>query len=163
MDSAFEWQREMDFREEQHERFSECPVEVIHVVFGMSVSRLLIPSVHRRGAHDVAQIAGAVARWNTHASAQRDGEVSEVPTNAAPLGIGIPCCLGRARMLVIERDAIRHNRRSPSPAANPSECARTGTTPHSIADRSRSSGCRGDRSGPPPATVPVHAARPAGI
>ena len=61
--------------------------------------------IHRRRVErhaDVAEIAGAVARRNVHAAAQRDREVGEVPAHAALLGIGIPRRLGRAR--------VRHSR-----------------------------------------------------
>ena len=65
--------------------------------------------IHRRilGWHaDVPQIAGAVARRNIHAAAQRDRKVGKVAAHAASLGMGVPCCFGRARVLVTERDAI---------------------------------------------------------
>ena len=65
--------------------------------------------IHRGilGRHaDVAEIAGAVARRNVHAAAQRDGEVGEVPANAAPLVMGIPRRSGPARVLVTEPHAV---------------------------------------------------------
>src|SRR6202044_3938762 len=46
--------------------------------------------VHWRvvGGHaDIAEIAGAVARWHVHAAAQRDREVGEVPAYAPLLGV----------------------------------------------------------------------------
>jgi hypothetical protein len=55
---------------------------------------------------DIAEVAGAVARRNVHAAAQRDREVSEVPAHAASLVMNILRRLGRAGVGVAENDAI---------------------------------------------------------
>jgi hypothetical protein len=46
--------------------------------------------VGRRNA-DVAEIAGAVARWNVHAAAERDGEMRIVAADAI-LEYAVPSC-----------------------------------------------------------------------
>src|SRR6185436_11695546 len=63
--------------------------------------------IHRaigRGHADVAEIAGAIARRNVHAAAEGDGEMRVVATHALAFMEGVPGRLGRARMLVAERD-----------------------------------------------------------
>ncbi len=65
--------------------------------------------IHRRIVErhsDVAEIAGAVACRNIHVSAKRDSKVGKITAHTAPLGIGIPGCLGRARVLIAERYAL---------------------------------------------------------
>src|SRR5450432_173658 len=56
--------------------------------------------IHGRGDRwhaDVAQVTGGVAGRNVHASAQRDGEVGEVPADAHALLVGLESRAGRAR------------------------------------------------------------------
>ena len=65
--------------------------------------------IHRRMQRwnaDVAEIAGAVARRDAHAAAQRHGEVREVPADAAPLAERLPCGPGRPGRRVVERDVV---------------------------------------------------------
>ena len=61
--------------------------------------------IHRRYA-DIAQIAGAVARRDIHAAAERDRQMGEVPTHAGALLIGFPGGLGRTRVLVAEGEVV---------------------------------------------------------
>jgi len=60
----------------------------------------------RRRNSDVAEIAGAVARWNVHAAAERNGEMRIVAADALPLVEDLPCRHGRPRVLVSERDVM---------------------------------------------------------
>jgi hypothetical protein len=88
--------------------------------------------IHWRGVAryaDVAEITGAVARRDVDASAQRDSKVGEIPAHAAPLGVGVPGRLCRARVLVTELYAIvdivadRLNQRPPlGDIAEPGPC-----------------------------------------
>jgi crotonobetainyl-CoA:carnitine CoA-transferase CaiB-like acyl-CoA transferase len=48
----------------------------------------------------------AAARWNVHATARRDREMSEVPADAASLGMGMPSRFGWAGARVAEGDVI---------------------------------------------------------
>ena len=68
---------------------------------------------------DVAEIAGAIARRNVHAAAERDGEMGVVAADALALVVGFPRGLGGARMLVAERDVtmdVIADRLHPRPA-----------------------------------------------
>src|SRR5580704_15439842 len=47
-----------------------------------------------------------VALGLVHAAAKGDGEMGKVPTHPTPLSVGVPCCFGRAGVLVTERDAV---------------------------------------------------------
>src|SRR5687768_11509054 len=61
--------------------------------------------VHRRriGRNtDVAEIAGAVACRNIHATAKRDGKVREIPADAQTLVVSVPCRSRGAGVLVSE-------------------------------------------------------------
>src|SRR6266540_5291267 len=53
---------------------------------------------------DVPEIAGAIARRNVHAAAERDGEVRVVATHTLAFIEDLPGRHGRARMLVAEGD-----------------------------------------------------------
>src|SRR4029450_4528642 len=67
--------------------------------------------IHRRGiaGHaDVAEIAGAIARRDIHAAAERDGKMREVAADAAPLGMAFGGRAVTARMMVAEFDAPMH-------------------------------------------------------
>src|SRR6266496_579999 len=56
----------------------------------------------RRRHADVAQIAGAVSRWDVHAAAERHGEVSVIAAHAGPLVVRLRCRFGGSRELVSE-------------------------------------------------------------
>src|SRR5262249_17764630 len=61
--------------------------------------------IHRIGLRwhaDVAEIAGAVARRDVHAAAERDREVRKVAADAAPLDHHLGRGLGGARVLIAE-------------------------------------------------------------
>src|SRR4030095_2153088 len=61
--------------------------------------------IHRRRIRrntDIAEIARAVARWNIHASAERDGKVREIAAHAEALVVSVPCGPRGARVLVSE-------------------------------------------------------------
>src|SRR5262249_43274540 len=61
--------------------------------------------IHRIGLRryaDVAEIAGAVARRDVHAAAERDREVREVAADAAPLDHHLGRGLGGAGVLIAE-------------------------------------------------------------
>ena len=60
-------------------------------------------SGYRRDSN-IAEIAGAVARRNVHAATERDGEVSVVSANAAPLVVGLQSGSRAPRVLVAEFD-----------------------------------------------------------
>ena len=53
---------------------------------------------------DVAQVAGAIAGRNVHASAERDRQVRKVAADALSLSVDLPGGLHRAREFVAERD-----------------------------------------------------------
>ena len=65
---------------------------------GLEPSGEVHRAVRRRHA-DVAEVAGAVARRDVHAAAERDGQMREVAADALALVEGLPRRLGRARVL----------------------------------------------------------------
>ena len=70
------------------------------------------------GNADVAEIAGAIARGDVHAAAERDGEMGEVAAYADAFAHRIAGAARRARLGVAEPDMARgRSRRSPSRAA----------------------------------------------
>ncbi len=77
-----------------------APAEV-HLEPGAEIHR-----VRHRGDADVAEIAGAVARRDVHAAAQRDGEVGEVPAHAALLAKAVPGGAGGRGVLIAEVQAL---------------------------------------------------------
>src|ERR1700685_4665253 len=62
-------------------------------------------TVGRRNA-DIAQVAGAIARGNIHASAECDGEVREVAADSRTLVERLPSGPRGARTLIIEGDVV---------------------------------------------------------
>src|SRR4029450_4987956 len=73
---------------------------------------------------DVAEIAGAIARRDIHAAAERDGEMGVVATDALAFLIGLPRRLAGTRVLISERDMTVHeiaDRLDPRPARRRSE------------------------------------------
>src|ERR1700683_459652 len=63
--------------------------------------------IHRRLVRrhaDVAEIAGAIARRDVHAAAERNGEMGKVAADAAALLVRLPGAFGRARVRVAELD-----------------------------------------------------------
>src|SRR5215207_6261643 len=65
--------------------------------------------IHRRRIRrntDIAEIARAVARWNIHAPAERDGEVCEIAAHAEALVVSVPCGPRGARVLVSEDEPL---------------------------------------------------------
>ena len=105
------------------------------------------------------QVTGAIARRDVQAAAERDRQMRVVAANAAALGVGFERGSGGAGMLVAERRyGCGRSRRSPAPAASRAAYARTGARPRRTADRSRSSGCRGETAGFPPADAGPRAA-----
>src|SRR5271166_1024609 len=67
-----------------------------------------VPRVNIGGNADVAEIAGAIAGGNIHATAERDGEMGEVAADADAFVHGIAGCAGRARVHVVEADFRVH-------------------------------------------------------
>ena len=57
---------------------------------------------------DVAEIAGAIARGNVHAAAERYGEMREVAAHANPFVHGIAGAAGGARIRIAEPDLGVH-------------------------------------------------------
>ena len=55
---------------------------------------------------DIAEIAGAVARWNVHATAERQGKVREVPANPDSLSMTFRGGPIAARMVIAKLDMI---------------------------------------------------------
>src|SRR5215213_9064236 len=53
---------------------------------------------------DVAEIAGAIARRNVHAAAERDGEMGVIAADALAFRVSLPRRPGGARVLVSEGD-----------------------------------------------------------
>ena len=67
--------------------------------------------VHRRirwRKTDIADIAGAIARGNVEAAAERDREVREVTADANALGIGLGCRAGGACVFIAENEVVMH-------------------------------------------------------
>jgi hypothetical protein len=61
-----------------------------------------------RGHTDIPEIAGAIARQNVHAAAERDGEVGEVAAHPSPFFECVKGCPRHARVLIAERDLLMH-------------------------------------------------------
>jgi hypothetical protein len=57
---------------------------------------------------DVAEIAGAIARGNIHATTERDGEVREVSAYTNAFVHGIACAAGGTRIGITEPDLSVH-------------------------------------------------------
>ena len=96
---------------------------------------------------DIAQIAGAIARRDIHAAAERDRQMGEVAADAFALGIAFRRGAVGAGMLD-SRTGCGHgcSRGWPAPAASPARSCRTAPRPRSPAGRCRNSGCPEDRS-----------------
>ena len=62
----------------------------------------------RRRNTDIAKVAGAIARRNIHATAEGDGQVRKVATDARVLIEGLQRRLGWTRMLVTEQQMSMH-------------------------------------------------------
>ena len=62
----------------------------------------------RRRDTDIAYIAGAIARRDIEAAAERDSEMREVPAHTAPLGIGFRSRTCRAGVFVAESEMVMH-------------------------------------------------------
>jgi hypothetical protein len=61
-----------------------------------------IPSLHA----DIAEITGAVTRWDVHATTQRDREVRIIPANAGVIAEGFPSRRAGAGVFVAEGDVL---------------------------------------------------------
>src|SRR3984957_1074211 len=64
------------------------------------------PRGPRQRHADLAEIAGAISRWNVHAAAERDGKVRIVAADTLALVEHFPRRHGRARVLIAERDMV---------------------------------------------------------
>ena len=122
--------------------------------------------IHRRRIRrhaDVAEIAGAVARRDVHAAAERDGEVREVAAHAAPLGEAARGAARGVGVLIVELDVrVDEIADRLHPAPSPAACRRTAPRPCPSSGRSRSTGWRAGTPGRHGAGRPRHAARPRG-
>src|ERR1035441_3322517 len=65
-----------------------------------------IAHAERRWRSDIAQVAGAVSRWNIHAAAEGDGEMREVAADAGPFVESFRGTAGGAGVLVVEGDMV---------------------------------------------------------
>jgi hypothetical protein len=67
--------------------------------------------IHRllgRRYTDITKIAGAIARWNVHATTQSHRKVCEIATHPALLGESVPCRARRPRVFVTEGQVLVH-------------------------------------------------------
>ena len=74
---------------------------------GLEPGREVHRPVGRLGA-DVAEVAGAIARRDVHAAAQRNRQVRIVTAHAAALVVGLQCGARGSRMRVAELDVLVH-------------------------------------------------------
>src|SRR5262249_12673473 len=67
----------------------------------------------------IPEIAGAIARPNVHAAAERDGEVGEVAAHPSPFFERVKGCPRHARVLIAERDLLMHESQIACTSASP--------------------------------------------
>src|SRR5690349_13911805 len=60
----------------------------------------------RRLRSDIAQVAGAVARWDIHAAAEGDSEMRVVPTDTDPFVESLRGAASGAGVLIVEGNMI---------------------------------------------------------